>query len=87
VESRPTPAPVKVRKLSFKEQRELETLPATIEQLEAEIAQLHAEMANPQFYQQSGDKIAKAQAQLADKEAKLTHAYSRWEELEASQVS
>lgn len=87
VESRPTPAPVKVRKLSFKEQRELETLPATIEQLEAEIAQLHAEMANPQFYQQPGDKIAKAQAQLADKEAKLTHAYSRWEELEASQVS
>ncbi len=56
-----------------------------IEQLEAEIAQLHAEMANPQFYQQPGDKIAKAQAHLADKEAKLTHSYSRWEELEASQ--
>ncbi len=84
VESRPTPAPVKVRKLSFKEQRELETLPATIEQLEAEIAELHAEMANPQFYQQPGDKIAKGQALLADKEAKLAYAYTRWEELEAS---
>jgi ATP-binding cassette subfamily F protein uup len=84
VESRPTTAPVKVRRLSFKEQRELETLPATIEQLEAEIAQLHAEMANPQFYQQPGDRIAKGQALLADKEAKLAYAYTRWEELEAS---
>ena len=77
----PTP-PTRVRKLSFKEQRELETLPTTIETLEAEIAALHTEMAVPQFYQQAGDKIAKVQKQLTDKEAKLKVAYSRWAELE-----
>ena len=76
-------AQTKAKKLSFKDQRQLETLPSTIEKLEAEIAGLHAEMANPQFYQQAGEKIAKAQAQLAEREEKLSHAYSRWEELEA----
>jgi len=78
----PATAETRVRKLSFKEQRELETLPTTIETLEAEIAALHTEMAVPQFYQQAGDKIAKVQKQLTDKEAKLKHAYARWTELE-----
>ena len=80
-EAAATPA-VRLRKLSFKEQRELETLPSTIETLEAEIAELHTEMAVPQFYQQAGDKIAKVQKQLAEKEAKLKYSYSRWTELE-----
>jgi ATP-binding cassette subfamily F protein uup len=76
-----TPA-AKIRKLSFKEQRELETLPALIETLEAELATLHAEMAQPQFYQQAGDKIAQAQKQVSEKEAQLQRAYERWAELE-----
>ena len=73
---------VRARKLSFKEQRELEILPTTIETLETEIAALHTEMAVPQFYQQAGDKIAKVQKKLTEKETKLTLAYSRWAELE-----
>lgn len=83
-DERPVANAPKQKKLSFKDQRELETLPATIEKLEAEVAVLHTEMANPQFYQQSGDKIAKAQGQLSELEAKLAHAYSRWEELESA---
>ncbi len=82
-EAAPTPAP-RLRKLSFKEQRELETLPGTIESLESEIGSLHSDMAMPQFYQQSGDKIAKVQKQLADAKAKLSHAFTRWELLEQS---
>ena len=79
--SYPTPVP-RARKLSFKEQRELENLPVLIETLEAEIRDLHADMALPQFYQQPGEKIAEVQKQLTDHKAQLVKAYARWEELE-----
>ncbi len=77
----PTPVP-RARKLSFKEQRELEALPVLIETLEVEIRDLHEDMALPQFYQQPGDKIAQVQKQLTDRKAQLVKAYARWEELE-----
>ena len=79
--SYPTPVP-RARKLSFKEQRELENLPVLIETLEAEIRDLHADMSLPQFYQQPGEKIAVVQKQLTDHKAQLVKAYARWEELE-----
>jgi ATP-binding cassette subfamily F protein uup len=71
------------RKLSYKEQRELETLPALIEKLETEQAQLLARIGDTAFY--SGDKagILKTQTDMARVEAELTKAYARWEELEA----
>ena len=75
-------APAKKRKLTFQEQRELDKLPALIQKHEAAIAALHAEMAQPQFYQQPGDRIADAQGRLQDHEAKLAHAYERWGELD-----
>ncbi len=79
--SYPTLLP-RTRKLSFKEQRELESLPLKIESLEAEIATLHDDMAMPQFYQQPGEQIAQVQKQLTERKAQLAHAYSRWEVLE-----
>ncbi len=79
--SYPTPVP-RARKLSFKEQRELEALPVLIETLEVEIRDLHTDMAMPQFYQQAGEKIAQVQKQLTDRKAQLAKAFSRWEELE-----
>lgn len=78
---KPTPAP-RTRKLSFKEQRELEALPVKIETLEVEIRTLHEDMAMPQFYQQPGEKIAQVQKQLTDRKAELARAFTRWEELE-----
>lgn len=71
------------RKLTFKENRELETLPHTIETLETEQRDLYAGMADPSFYQKSADSVAKIKARLAEVEAELQQAYSRWEELEA----
>ena len=70
------------RKLSFKEQRELEALPAAIENFETEIAVLHRQMAEPQFYQQPGERIAAEQGRLKQLEEQLAAAYQRWEELE-----
>jgi len=72
-------------KLSYKEQRELETLPQRIEMLEAEQAQLHESMGRPDFYQQEKGAIAAAQERLDALEAELAEAYERWEALEAMQ--
>jgi ATP-binding cassette subfamily F protein uup len=72
----------KPRRLSYKENRELESLPGNIEQLEQEITARHAAMADPGFYRQSGELIAKQQAELADLDARLAAAYARWGELE-----
>ncbi len=71
------------RKLSFKENQELQSLTAEIERLEQEIAALHEEMAKPEFYQQSGDGIAAAQTKLATRSERLDVAFARWEELAA----
>lgn len=69
-------------RLSFNEQRELATLPATIEKLETELQSLHEAMARPDFYQQEGGKIAAEQGRLKTLEEKLAGVYGRWEELE-----
>ena len=70
------------RKRSFKEQKELDSLPDRIEQLEVQIASMHTAMAEPDFYQRPGEEISAEQARLADLEAELAAAYARWEELE-----
>jgi ATP-binding cassette subfamily F protein uup len=70
------------RRLTFKERKELESLPATIEECEAEIDVLHREMAAPDFYQLPGERIAQETARLKLLEEQLAAAYARWEELE-----
>ena len=70
------------RKLSYKEQRELEELPRRIETLEAEQTQLHQRMAEPAFFRQGGAEIAKVTARLESLETELRTAYERWETLE-----
>jgi ATP-binding cassette subfamily F protein uup len=69
-------------KRSFKEQRELDTLPATIERLEAQIAQLHAAMAEPGFFQRPAAEIAQRSREAEALQAELATAYARWEALE-----
>jgi ABC transport system ATP-binding/permease protein len=78
------PAPKKKR--SFKEQRELDALPALIDTLETEIAALHAAMAVPDYFRQAGDVLARDQARLRDLEAQLAQAFARWETLEAAGI-
>lgn len=73
----------RAKKLSFKDQRELETLPQLIETLETQQAELQAKLAEPSFYQQAGPEIAKVTNQLAEVHEQLEAAYARWEELES----
>jgi ATP-binding cassette subfamily F protein uup len=77
-------APVreKRKKMSFKEQRELESLPGRIEALETEIKQLHEAMADPAFYKRDGAAIAQTNTRLAELESELAIVFERWEALE-----
>lgn len=74
--------PENKKKLSYKEQLELEKLPQQIEQHETAIEKLHAQISSSDFYQQSQDKINKTQDQLTKNEQELETFYERWEELE-----
>jgi ABC transport system ATP-binding/permease protein len=81
-----TPAPVAAeapkRKLSFKEQRELDALPARLEQLEAEIATRTQAMNEPKFFQQDSAAIVAANEEISRLQAELDLAFARWEALE-----
>jgi ATP-binding cassette subfamily F protein uup len=70
------------RRLSYKEQQELASLPETIEQLEKDISAIHAAMADPAFYRQPGEQIARERSRLEEMETRLAAAYSRWAQLE-----
>ena len=71
------------KKLSYKEKRELELLPALIETLDAELSALQQQVNDPQFFRQSAESTQKTLNLLHETESKLAHAYERWEQLEA----
>ncbi len=82
---RPTapPAPGGKRRLKKSERDALDGLPAAIEALEAEIGALHEAMSRPEFYRQSGERIAGERKRLEELESRLAAAYERWGELES----
>jgi len=71
------------KKLSYKEKRELELLPALIESLDAELSSLQSKVNDPDFFRQSAEATTAILNQLQQTESKLAHAYERWEQLEA----
>jgi ATP-binding cassette subfamily F protein uup len=78
----PAATPAK-RKLSYKDQRELDALPQKIETLETRIAALTEAMHDPGFFQRDHAAVAAHNAELAAAQAELEHAYARWEALES----
>ena len=78
-----SPAPPKKKtKLSYKEQRELDALPAEIETLEARHAELLEVIAQPDFYEQSPDQVATTLNAVTESEQALDRALERLVELE-----
>jgi len=75
-------APSPRRKLSYKDARELELLPARIETLENEIAARTQAMHDPAFFKQDSAAITAANQILAARQAELDTAYARWQELD-----
>lgn len=71
------------KKLSYKEQRELEQLPALLEQLESELEALQHKVNDADFFKQTTEHTQTTLNQLQQIESKLAQAYARWEELDA----
>ena len=72
----------KAKKLNYNDQRELDGLPLQIENFEKEVESLQQSMAGEDFYKQDEGLIKETQQQLAAIQGKLSHCYTRWEELE-----
>ena len=78
----PKPPEARPRKLSFKERKELESLPGRIESLEKELDELHRVMSDSAYYRSSPETIS-ANAERAKRiPEELEQAYARWAELE-----
>jgi ATP-binding cassette subfamily F protein uup len=75
------PAAKKPKKLSYKDQREYDALPETIETLETELEALQMQISEPEFYQQTGHEAVLERLNAC--EAELEAAFERWEILEA----
>ena len=73
----------KPRKLSFKEQRELEGMEAQIHTVEAEVARIEGLFADPEFFRKHAAKVNQLTHDLEAAKANVTKLYSRWEALEA----
>ena len=77
-----TTAPERRRKLTGKETKELEALPAKIEALEKEQVLLTAQLADPAFYKKQAARFTEVKARLETVEKEHATAFARWEELE-----
>ncbi|MCZ4294519.1 ABC transporter ATP-binding protein [Vibrio sinaloensis] len=75
----------KPKKLSYKLQRELEALPAKLEQLEVDIETLQEQVNSADFFSKPVEQTQPVLDKLAATEQELEIAFERWEELEAMQ--
>jgi ATP-binding cassette subfamily F protein uup len=75
--------PKKPRKLSYKDQRDLDLLPAKLEALENEKSAVEAVMADPQFYSQPQTEVQAKLARIAELATEIETTYARWSQLDA----
>jgi ATP-binding cassette subfamily F protein uup len=84
-ESKPKAA--KPRKLSFKEQRELDGMEAQIQSVEAEVTRIEGLFADPEFFRKHATQVNQFTAELEAAKENLPKLYARWEELEAIRLA
>ncbi len=77
------PAEAKPRKLTWKEQKELEGMEELLMEKETEIEEMESVFAQPDFHEKHGHRTKEIQEELEQKKAELAELYARWEELEA----
>lgn len=83
----PQLVPAKQKKLSYKEQRELEELPALIARLEQEQATISAKLADPGVYQSGAEEATRLNTRFAEIDQLLLESLERWEQIEARSKS
>ena len=76
-------APAKAKKLSYKEQRELEELPQLIARLEDEQTALNLTLSDPDFYKKTPAEAKRLNERIAQIEEELMTALERWEAIES----
>lgn len=76
-------APAKARRLTFKEQRELEGMEAAILAAEEKVASIETQFADPDFHRKYGNKTADLTQELEAARGEAARLYARWAELEA----
>jgi ATP-binding cassette subfamily F protein uup len=76
------PAPPK-RKLSFKEQRELDSLPGEIEKLEGEQQALTLRVCEPDYHKVGADQMRVDRERASELVKLIAARMERWEALEA----
>ena len=82
--SEATPAKsTRARKLTFKEQRELESMEATILAAETRVQELETTLNDPNFYSTRAADAPRIVADLESARAEVAKLYARWEELAA----
>jgi ATP-binding cassette subfamily F protein uup len=81
----PKPAAKPLKKLSFKDQREFDQLPAAIEQLEQDISNVESEINQPGFYDQASERTEPILVRLTELQHSLEERFDRWAELESKQ--
>ncbi|MCX5614134.1 ABC-F family ATP-binding cassette domain-containing protein [Bombella saccharophila] len=86
-EAPPTRSNKTTHKLSYKEQRELDQLPLTIEALEKDAMLCRKALADPELYSRDPARFEKITAILAETEKKLSEAEEQWLALEAKRES
>jgi ATP-binding cassette subfamily F protein uup len=74
--------PPRKRKLSYKDQRELDALPAKIEALETRQQDLEARVSEPTFYSGERSDVDATLAELTQVQTELEQAFDRWAELD-----
>ena len=75
--TKPTP-----RKLSYREQQELDGMEAAIMVAEAAVTALESEMNAPDFFKSGGPRVAAAAVELEAAQQKVAALYARWQRLE-----
>ena len=78
-----TEAKKRSNKMSYNLLRELEQLPARLEELETELTAMQEKVAKPDFFNQSHEETQNVLQKMAEVEQQLETAFERWEELEA----
>ncbi|HRZ26861.1 MAG TPA: ATP-binding cassette domain-containing protein [Spirochaetota bacterium] len=71
------------RKLTFKEKKELESIPQLIADKENRVNEIHAILSNPSFYRENSARVPEMKAELERLEHELEALLLRWEELES----
>jgi len=69
-------------KFGFRQKKDLEELPHTIQALEAEQEELYKAMADPDLYKNDKSGIVSKKERLEELKKLLAESYTRWEELE-----